>query len=346
MQLDIDKEVALLQRMTVGQLRERFEETWGEPTKTRDKQWLLKRIAWKMQANIEGDISERARRRAAELARGTDIRTTAPKATKPVTNPVADTVTGFVEPGEDSRLPPPRSVIERVYKGQKILVLVLETGFEYDGAIYKTLSGGNMDRPALKQLLADIEAGKVNCVVVYKVDRLSCSLMDFAKMLEVFERNQIAFVSVTQQFNTTNSMGRLMLNVLLSFAQFEREIISERTRDKMAAARRKGKWSGGMPLLGYDIDPQGGNVTLANAITKLADTEANGGAGITFNASSPGRATVTVNSEDEISFAISDAAGRNVMSGKLSNYRGSGATAVSSSMQRTLRVLLTCRDSN
>lgn len=82
--------------------------------------------------------------------------------------------------------------------------------------------------------------------------------MDFAKILEVFERNQIAFVSVTQQFNTTNSMGRLMLNVLLSFAQFEREIISERTRDKIAAARRKGKWSGGMPLLGYDIDPQGG----------------------------------------------------------------------------------------
>jgi site-specific DNA recombinase len=84
-------------------------------------------------------------------------------------------------------------------------------------------TGGNMDRPALKQLLADIEAGKVNCVVVYKVDRLSRSLMDFARMLEVFERNQVAFVSVTQQFNTTNSMGRLMLNVLLSFAQFERE---------------------------------------------------------------------------------------------------------------------------
>ncbi len=80
--------------------------------------------------------------------------------------------------------------------------------------------------------------------------------MDFARMLEVFERNQVAFVSVTQQFNTTNSMGRLMLNVLLSFAQFERELISERTRDKIAAARRKGKWSGGMPLLGYDIEPQ------------------------------------------------------------------------------------------
>ena len=116
-------------------------------------------------------------------------------------------------------------------------------------------TGGNMERPALRRLIADIESGKVDCVVVYKVDRLSRSLVDFARMLEVFERKDVAFVSVTQQFNTTNSMGRLMLNVLLSFAQFEREIISERTRDKIAAARRKGKWSGGMPLLGYDVDP-------------------------------------------------------------------------------------------
>lgn len=136
-------------------------------------------------------------------------------------------------------------------------------------------TGGNMDRPALRQLLADIEAGKVNCVVVYKVDRLSRSLMDFARMLEVFERNQVAFVSVTQQFNTTNSMGRLMLNVLLSFAQFERELISERTRDKIAAARRKGKWSGGMPLLGYDIDGQGGKLRVneveANRVRAIYD---------------------------------------------------------------------------
>ena len=122
----------------------------------------------------------------------------------------------------------------------------------YDDGGY---TGGNMDRPALKRLLADIEAGKVDCIVVYKVDRLSRSLMDFARMLEVFERKSIAFVSVTQQFNTTNSMGRLMLNVLLSFAQFEREIISERARDKMAAARRKGKWVGGLAPMGYDIDP-------------------------------------------------------------------------------------------
>jgi len=118
-------------------------------------------------------------------------------------------------------------------------------------------TGGNMDRPALKRLLADIEAGKIDCVVVYKVDRLSRSLIDFARMMETFERHRVSFVSVTQQFNTANSMGRLMLNVLLSFAQFEREIISERTRDKIAAARRKGKWAGGRPILGYDVDPRG-----------------------------------------------------------------------------------------
>jgi hypothetical protein len=140
MQIEMDKEVALLQRMTVGQLREKYQETWGEPTNTRNKQWLIKRIAWKIQANIEGDISQRARRRAAELARGTDIRTTAPKAIKPALKSTGDTVTGFVQPEEDNRLPPPRSEIERVYKGEKIVVLVLDNGFEYEGAIYKTLS--------------------------------------------------------------------------------------------------------------------------------------------------------------------------------------------------------------
>lgn len=114
-------------------------------------------------------------------------------------------------------------------------------------------TGANMDRPALRRLLADIETGKVDCVVVYKVDRLSRSLLDFGRIIESFERHQVSFVSVTQAFNTATSMGRLILNVLLSFAQFEREMISERTRDKIAAARRKGKWSGGMPILGYNI---------------------------------------------------------------------------------------------
>jgi site-specific DNA recombinase len=104
-------------------------------------------------------------------------------------------------------------------------------------------TGGNMERPALQRLLTDIDAGKIDLVVCYKVDRLSRSLLDFAKMMETFEQHGVSFVSVTQQFNTATSMGRLVLNVLLSFAQFEREIIAERTRDKMAATRRKGKWS-------------------------------------------------------------------------------------------------------
>jgi site-specific DNA recombinase len=115
-------------------------------------------------------------------------------------------------------------------------------------------TGSNLDRPALQRLLVDIRAGKVDTVLCYKVDRLSRSLLDFAKMMEVFEAHRVSFVSVTQQFNSATSMGRLVLNVLLSFAQFEREIISERTRDKVAATRRKGKWAGGTPLLGYDID--------------------------------------------------------------------------------------------
>jgi site-specific DNA recombinase len=117
-------------------------------------------------------------------------------------------------------------------------------------------TGGNMDRPALKRLLADVEAGKIDSVIAYKVDRLSRSLLDFARIIGIFEKHHVAFVSITQQFNSATSMGRLVLNVLLSFAQFEREIISERTRDKIAATRRKGKWSGGLPILGYDVDPQ------------------------------------------------------------------------------------------
>ena len=114
-------------------------------------------------------------------------------------------------------------------------------------------TGGNMQRPAVQRLLADIEARNIDCVIVYKVDRLSRSLLDFSRMMETFDRQNVSFVSVTQQFNTTSSMGRLTLNILLSFAQFEREIISERTRDKMSAARRKGKYVGGAPILGYDV---------------------------------------------------------------------------------------------
>lgn len=113
-------------------------------------------------------------------------------------------------------------------------------------------SGGNTDRPALQQLLEDVRAGKIDVIVVYKVDRLTRSLADFAKLVELFDKHSASFVSVTQQFNTTTSMGRLTLNVLLSFAQFEREVTSERIRDKIAASKRKGLWVGGMAPLGYD----------------------------------------------------------------------------------------------
>jgi DNA invertase Pin-like site-specific DNA recombinase len=114
-------------------------------------------------------------------------------------------------------------------------------------------SGGTLERPALKRLLADIEAGLIDVVVVYKIDRLSRSLMDFAKLVEVFDRCGVTFVSVTQSFNTTTSMGRLTLNILLSFAQFEREVIGERIRDKFAASRKRGMWMGGFVPLGYDV---------------------------------------------------------------------------------------------
>ncbi len=120
----------------------------------------------------------------------------------------------------------------------------------YDDA---AISGGTLDRPALKELLDDIQDGQIDCVVVYKVDRLSRSLLDFAKLINLFDEHEVSFVSVTQQFNTTTSMGRLTLNILLSFAQFEREIIGERIRDKKLATARQGKYVGGGPILGLDI---------------------------------------------------------------------------------------------
>jgi len=126
---------------------------------------------------------------------------------------------------------------------------VLPTQYDDGG-----FSGGTLERPALKRLLADIEVGQIDTIVVYKVDRLTRALSDFAKLVEIFDRRGVSFVSITQQFNTTTSMGRLTLNVLLSFAQFEREVIGERVRDKFAASKKKGMWMGGMPPLGYDVN--------------------------------------------------------------------------------------------
>src|SRR5262245_50286554 len=120
----------------------------------------------------------------------------------------------------------------------------------YDDGGY---SGGTLERPALQRLLADISGSKADVVVVYKIDRLTRSLLDFAKIVEVFDAHSVSFVSVTQAFNTATSMGRLTLNVLLSFAQFEREVTGERIRDKIAASKKKGMWMGGYPPLGYDV---------------------------------------------------------------------------------------------
>jgi site-specific DNA recombinase len=131
-------------------------------------------------------------------------------------------------------------------------------GERYDGGY----TGDNTERPGLQKLLADIDAGNIDTVILYKVDRISRSLLDFARLMQTFERQKVSFVSIAQQFNTASSMGRLVLNVLLSFAQFAREIISGRTRDKIAATRRKGKWAGGHPQLGDDVDPTGYRLTV------------------------------------------------------------------------------------
>jgi len=128
------------------------------------------------------------------------------------------------------------------------------------------VSGGTLERPALRRLLADIEAGLIDVIVVYKIDRLSRALMDFVRLVEVFDANTVTFVSVTQSFNTTASMGRLTLNILLSFAQFEREVIGERIRDKFAASRRRGMWMGGWAPLGYDIAERKLVVNTAEAV--------------------------------------------------------------------------------
>src|SRR6202051_4926035 len=151
-----------------------------------------------------------------------------------------------------------REAGEAYIKSQKHLGWTLVPTHYDDGGF----TGGNLDRPALQQLLEDIDARRVDCLLVYKVDRLSRSLLDFARLVDRFDQRSVSFVSVTQQFNTSTSLGRLTLNILLSFAQFERELIGERTSDKMSAARRKGKWVGGCPVLGYDVDPGGGRLVV------------------------------------------------------------------------------------
>jgi hypothetical protein len=140
MNLNVDKEVAALQRMTVGELREKFADVFGEPTNARHKQWLVKRIAWRMQALIEGDISERARQRAAELANDADLRTSAPKAAKPTEATPERTKLATLAVAIDDRLPLPGTILMREYKGQTLQVRVLPQGFEFEGEVFKSLS--------------------------------------------------------------------------------------------------------------------------------------------------------------------------------------------------------------
>jgi site-specific DNA recombinase len=156
-----------------------------------------------------------------------------------------------------------REACEAYIASQKAEGWVLVPDRYDDGGI----SGATLERPALKRLLADIEAQRVDVVVVYKIDRLSRALMDFSKLVEVFDRNNVTFVSITQSFNTTTSMGRLTLNILLSFAQFEREVIGERIRDKFAASRKRGMWMGGFVPLGYDVKDRKLVVNEAEAAT-------------------------------------------------------------------------------
>ena len=149
---------------------------------------------------------------------------------------------------DNQRLAGESYVMSQAHEGWEII----EKHYDVGG-----YSGGNMDRPAFQELLQDIEADLVNCVVVYKIDRLTRSLLDFAQIVEIFDKHNVSFVAVTQSFNTSNSMGRLMLNVLLSFAQYERELSAERVRDKIAASKKLGYWMGGYAPLGYDVKDRG-----------------------------------------------------------------------------------------
>ncbi len=335
-------EIESVRKLKTKALQARYGELFGEATRSSNRAHLFRRIAWRLQAKAHGDLSERARQRAEELAEEAALRLRAPRRFWQ-----EDGSVGLEpRPVRDARLPPVGTVLKREYGGGTIKVTVRAAGFEYRNKVYASLSqlaqqvtgtrwngyrffglrkewtgvsereraircaiytrksteegleqsfntlqaqreaaeayilshreegwrtapalyddggwsGASLERPALRQLLADIEACQIDCVVVYKVDRLSRSLLDFTRLLSLFEKRGVSFVSVTQDFNTGSSMGRLTLHILLSFAQFEREIIGERTRDKLAAARRKGKWIGGRPVLGYEVAPEGGRL--------------------------------------------------------------------------------------
>ena len=342
-------DLAALGRMTGAELAQKYLVLFGQPARSRNKDFLRKRLAWRIQELAEGGLSERALARIEELGADALAARRRPARTKAPTSP------GVPSEGaaRDLRIPPVGTVVTRLHGTKEHSVTVLDDGFEYQGERYRSLSkiarvitgtpwngylfffgrakgtkpmpgaartmrrgrtvsskvppptrrcaiytrkstsvgleqdfnsldaqreacvayierqpgwtlvderyddggftGANTERPAFQKLLTDIDAGKIDVVVVYKVDRLSRSLLDFAKLMERFGQAGASFVSVTQNFSTADAMGRLTLNMLMSFAEFEREMIGERTRDKIAAARRKGKWTGGTVPLGYTV---------------------------------------------------------------------------------------------
>src|SRR5712692_7839758 len=244
------REIDGLRQQSVGKLKLKYREVFGQESRSNHKQFLVRRLAWRLQANAEGDLSERARQRAARLAQEADLRIRAPQSF----------LKELAQGNRDPRLPPAGTRLTRQFQGHTVAVEVLEQGFRYQQQVYRSLSA--VARQALRQLLADIEVRRIDCVLVYKIDRLSRSLLDFARLMEIFERRQVSLVSITQPLNTTGSLGRLTLNILLSFAEFERTMIQDRTRDQMAAARRKGKWVGGTPVLGYDLAATGGKLVV------------------------------------------------------------------------------------
>src|SRR5437868_6032275 len=237
-QKDVSKEaLSRLPNLDIYELREEWGRLYkADASPNLSRELLIRAVAYRMQEVALGGLRPEPLRQLRQIAQ--ELKQT----------------------GEAKRFRPqlkPGTRLMREWQGRTYEGVVLDGGF----------SGGNIERPALQRLLADIRGGRIDIIVVYKVDRLTRSLADFARLVEIFDAQGVSFVSVTQQFNTTSSMGRLTLNVLLSFAQFEREVTGERIRDKIAASKKKGMWMGGIVPLGYDASERTLVVNAAEADT-------------------------------------------------------------------------------
>ena len=326
-----DLENTGLEQLGIKELVEEYQQLFGKTPRAKNRQFLIKRIRWKLEEQRLGGLSKVAKKNLEVLMSGIEVPIGSEKGTKKVKSNTANKGAEF-QPG---------TILTRVYMGRTIEVLVTDTGFEYEGQLYKSLSaiankvtgskwngrlffgltkrkdrkmfenklnentteikvaiytrqsladdkefdsleaqreaietyiksqpnwsalpdhyddsgfsGGNTDRPAFQRLLTDIKSGKIEIVAIYKLDRLSRSITDFVLLSNFFEEHNVRLVSITQAFDTSNSLGRMTVHLLATFSTYEREMISERTKDKMVAARRRGLWTGGPPPLGYDI---------------------------------------------------------------------------------------------